>query len=92
MHGIPNQLSFFDILINILVASFFSYFRFFSLGLCVPVVRGAGVYQRGVDFCIEKLAENRWVHVFPEGKVTPHPIRIKWGVARMVSFVPFHFC
>lgn len=56
------------------------------MGRCVPIVRGEGVYQKGVDFCIEKLAENQWVHIFPEGKVTPTPIRIKWGVARMVSY------
>ncbi|KAL3982714.1 Acyltransferase family protein [Acanthocheilonema viteae] len=61
---------------------------FFSLGKCIPIVRGEGVYQRGVDFCIEKLAENQWVHVFPEGKVTPVPIRIKWGVARMIMESP----
>ncbi|VDK54054.1 unnamed protein product [Anisakis simplex] len=61
---------------------------FFSLGRCVPVVRGIGVYQRAVDFCIDMLAENKWVHVFPEGKVTPKPIRIKWGVARMIMESP----
>ncbi|MFH4974758.1 hypothetical protein AB6A40_001467 [Gnathostoma spinigerum] len=64
------------------------YTRFFSLGRCVPVVRGAGVHQRGVDFCIEKLAQNAWIHVFPEGRVTPDPIRIKWGVARLVMECP----
>lgn len=51
----------------------------------MPIVRGAGVYQKGVDFCIDKLSENQWIHIFPEGKVTPFPIRIKWGVARMVG-------
>ncbi|VDN03698.1 unnamed protein product [Thelazia callipaeda] len=61
---------------------------FFSLGKCIPVVRGAGVHQEGVDFCIDKLAKNGWIHIFPEGKVTLEPVRIKWGVARMIMDSP----
>lgn len=64
-----------------------SFFSFFSLGRCIPVVRGDGVYQYGVDFCVDKLSDNGWVHVFPEGKVTANAVRIKWGVARMVSCI-----
>ncbi len=36
--------------------------------LCVCVSSlGLGVYQRGMEYCMNLLHEGRWVHVFPEG-------------------------
>uniref|UniRef100_A0A0N5AN05 Tafazzin family protein n=1 Tax=Syphacia muris TaxID=451379 RepID=A0A0N5AN05_9BILA len=64
------------------------YSKFFSLGKCIPIIRGAGVYQRGMEYCLEQLKTSQWVHIYPEGRVTPHPIRIKWGVARLIMDSP----
>lgn len=72
----------------------------FNAGKCVPVVRGAGWEQPGMDFLAERLRLGDWVHVFPEGGRTRVPgARLqrpfKPGMARLIRasrplLLPFH--
>ncbi|KAJ3300478.1 hypothetical protein HK104_000063 [Borealophlyctis nickersoniae] len=59
---------------------------FFGAGQVIPIVRGDGIYQPAMDLALEKLNLNRWVHIFPEGKVHQGDaiLPFKWGVARLI--------
>lgn len=73
--------------------------RFFSFGRGVPIVRGAGVDQVGMQFLEERLRKGDWVHIFPEGGRSRTPghlaLPLKTGMAHLVKatrplLLPFH--
>jgi len=61
--------------------------QFFAYGRTVPVIRGEGVYQQAMDFCVERMNDGAWVHAYPEGRVNAYDksIRLKWGVGRLIT-------
>ncbi|XP_020109765.1 N-acylphosphatidylethanolamine synthase [Ananas comosus] len=68
---------------------FYSYL--FRLGKCIPITRGAGIYQEHMNEALEVLSAGGWLHTFPEGKVSQEiaPIRrLKWGTASLIVRAP----
>ncbi|XP_051219502.1 N-acylphosphatidylethanolamine synthase-like [Lolium perenne] len=69
--------------------AFMSYM--FRVGKCVPITRGAGIYQEHMNEALEVLSTGSWLHSFPEGKVAQdhQPIRrLKWGTASLIIRAP----
>ncbi|GMG99739.1 hypothetical protein Nepgr_001579 [Nepenthes gracilis] len=61
---------------------------FFKCVKVLPVSRGDGLYQKGLDMAISKLNSGGWVHIFPEGSRSRDGGRTvgfaKRGVGRLV--------
>ncbi|XP_059449504.1 N-acylphosphatidylethanolamine synthase isoform X3 [Corylus avellana] len=64
---------------------------FFRIGKCIPITRGAGIYQEHMNEALDRLSDGAWLHTFPEGKVSQEdgPIRrLKWGTASLIVRAP----
>uniref|UniRef100_A0A803Q088 Tafazzin family protein n=1 Tax=Cannabis sativa TaxID=3483 RepID=A0A803Q088_CANSA len=61
---------------------------FFRSVKVLPVSRGDGIYQKGMDIAISKLNQGGWVHIFPEGSRSRDGGRTmrssKRGVGRLI--------
>jgi 1-acyl-sn-glycerol-3-phosphate acyltransferase len=62
----------------------------FTAGKSVPIVRGAGTDQPGLDFLCQQLRDGGWVHMFPEGGRTRDPQALmthplKSGIGRLIA-------
>ncbi|KAM3378072.1 tafazzin [Capsicum galapagoense] len=61
---------------------------FFKHVKVLPVSRGDGIYQKGMDMAISKLNRGGWVHIFPEGSRSRDGGKtmgsIKRGIGRLV--------
>jgi monolysocardiolipin acyltransferase len=59
---------------------------FFRSGKTLAIERGGGVDQPSTRAAADALASGGWVHVFPEGKVSPSGKlgRLRWGVGALV--------
>ncbi|XWS33978.1 hypothetical protein CRYUN_Cryun22dG0128500 [Craigia yunnanensis] len=54
---------------------------------CIPITRGAGIYQEHMNEALQCLNNGAWLQTFPEGKVSQEdaPIkRLKWGTASLI--------
>jgi monolysocardiolipin acyltransferase len=45
--------------------------------------------QQGMQFCLARLNQGQWAHIYPEGKVNVDPseplLPLKWGTARLID-------
>ncbi|XXQ31844.1 Tafazzin family protein [Plasmodiophora brassicae] len=60
--------------------------RFVSKGKVLPIARGRGMYQQGMQDALDRLDHGDWVHVFPEGtrSKTGEILPLKSGVGRLI--------
>jgi len=62
---------------------------FFSHGRAIPIMRGQGIYQQGMDYLSKRCAVERgfFHNIYPEAKVNMFQTKLplKWGLARLIQ-------